>query len=253
MAKNQTRTLSAYEKNHLQKYGVSQETALKTETPVEYLTGHVSFCDLDFVVTPDVLIPRVETEELVAEIISEAKKIYLRTQRELQIIDVGTGSGAIAVAIAHKLNSINIPFSILAVDISDDALEVAQQNKRRLAKNLNISFKKSDLLSNTKDTQFDLIIANLPYIPSNRIENLDQSVKDFEPHLALDGGKSGFELIETLLEQSKELLLDHGAIFLEMDITHTKDNFNNYNNFFDIDVYSDSMNGIHFAKLKKII
>ena len=217
------RQLSPYEKNQLARYG-QKHISLEAygEMPVEYITGKVEFCNHVFAVTPDTLIPRVETEELVALALATAKQ--LPTNKIIQIADIGTGCGAIAISLYLALAELHRPMQILASDISEAALAVAQQNSAELiGDNANIMFIQSDLLSAYPATKFDLMVANLPYIPSERIPFLEDSVTQYEPHLALDGGPDGLKYIKKLLWQARSLLTDQGKILLEIDYTHTAD------------------------------
>lgn len=246
-----TRTLLPYEKNHLRKYGVSQETALATESPVEYLTHHVDFCGLDFYVNENVLIPRIETEELVDMAVKTTKEIYKKVARKLSIIDIGTGSGAIAICLAQRLENDKIPFQIIATEVSPRALEIAKKNAKRLVPTANILFEERSLLDGQTE-KFDLIISNLPYIPTPRIEFLEESVKDFEPRVALDGGENGLTLIHQMINQAKNLVYPHSKILLEVDYTHGYDEFNTVRTDWNIVVTPDSMVGVHFVELSPV-
>lgn len=229
------RVLSPYEKNQLLKHGFSQEELLKRgELPVEYLTEIVPFCGLELKVTPDTLIPRIETEGLVehvATLLLRNQEAYSKTS-PLTFADVGTGCGAIALAIAQKLERQKLPFSLYASDVSEKALTVAKENARQVLspKTLKkITFLNSNLLKNYPSTlRFHALIANLPYIPTSRIATLEESVKSFEPWIALDGGEEGLSLILQFLEQAKQYLLPGGWVFLEVDYTHTKAVFDAY-------------------------
>ena len=243
------RVLSPYEKNHLRKYGISEEKALSTQSPVEYLTNHVDFCNLDFYVDQDVLIPRIETEELVDMAVKQAEVVFKMVNRDLNIIDIGTGSGAIAICVSKRLLELNIPFNFLATEVSKKALEIAKKNANNLVPNAPISFKETNLLDGI-DQKFDLIISNLPYIPAQRIDYLTQSVKDFEPHIALDGGNSGLVLIHKMIIQAEKLVYKHTKILLEVVYTHGYDDFNNFRKDWDILVTPDSSEGVHFVELK---
>lgn len=249
------RKLSPYEKNQLRKYGISEDVALKTHKPVEYVTHHVDFCGLDFYVNESVLIPRIETEELVALAVQTAQKMYEQTNNQLEIVDIGTGSGAISCCVAKKLLELGIPFRITATEISSDALKVAKENAKRLVPKAKINFIECDLLEDiTKKSgvkKFDIIVANLPYIPTERIEFLDSSVKDFEPYVALNGGDNGLTLIHKMIGQAKELVHPHSVILLEVDYTHGYDEFNAVRNDWDIVVTPDSMVGVHFVELRR--
>lgn len=184
--------------------------------PEEYKTGRAIFCEQEFIVNPDVLIPRIETEEII--------KLVLKTKRQFKIIaDVGCGSGCLGITLAKKF-----PFSTVYLsDISSKALETAQKNAQNLLPfNCHLVFLLSDLLTNyPPNLSFDLIVANLPYIPSRRIPRLPTSVKDFEPHIALDGGKRGTQLINKLITQLPGYLNPQGLAILEIDDTHTLSNF----------------------------
>lgn len=248
--KAKPRSLSPYEKNQLRKFDISEDLALASESPVEYLTHHVDFCDLDFYVDKHVLIPRIETEELVVLAIQTAQELYEKTGQKLEIIDVGTGSGAITCCVAKKLLELGIPFKIKATEISSEALKVAKKNAKNLVPKAEIEFIECNLLEGITQ-KFDLIIANLPYIPSERIAFLEKSVKDFEPHVALDGGESGLTLIHKMINQAKKLVYSHSKILLEVDYTHGYDEFNSVRTDWDIIVTPDSMVGVHFVKLQK--
>ena len=179
-----------------------------------YVLGHWEFFGLDFEVTPDVLIPRPETELLVEKAIVWLQKSPGRKT----IADVGTGSGAIAVSIAA-----NIPDArVLATDISQKALEVAQKNANKFDLINRIDFVQCDLLpSNIESLQtslpFNLICANLPYIPTSALHKLP--IFGREPTLALDGGADGLDLIRRLLNIAPQWLAPHGRILLEIEST----------------------------------
>jgi release factor glutamine methyltransferase len=157
--------------------------------PVEYLLGRTTFAGHAIAVTPDVLIPRPETEILLEEAIKLIKP------EGLPVLDVGTGSGILALSLAKKFPELEI----LAVDVSPAALALAQKNSDGMS---NIRFLESDLMENPSlPEQFQLIIANLPYIPSGQIDGLMREVRH-EPRLALDGGADGLDLIRRLITQS---------------------------------------------------
>lgn len=203
--------------------------------PKQYIQGWVEFYKLKFKVTPNVLIPRPETELLVDEVIrfladhpfgSEAQGRRPERPKKVEgshsptILDVGTGSGNIAISVAKN----NQDVQIIATDISSQALKVAKQNAKLHGVQDRIQFLKSDLLKNPiiHNTLYTIliIVANLPYIPSNRIPYLDSSVKDFEPHIALNGGEDGFNLYRKLFTQIKEKGLKPKLILGEIDYTH---------------------------------
>jgi release factor glutamine methyltransferase len=191
------------QENHTLQTNLSQ---LLQGVPLPYMLGHWDFYGRTFHITPDVLIPRPETELLVEHALNYAGAF----QRPL-IIDVGTGSGAIAVSLAAELPGARI----LGVDLSLAALRVAQANAQRLCPS-RVSFFQADLLK-PFSTQFDLICANLPYIPRQELAHL--AVSQWEPQLALDGGESGLDLISTLLKQAQTRLSPSGVILLETQST----------------------------------
>ncbi len=173
--------------------------------PLAYITGKRAFYGLDFEVNRHVLIPRPETEILVEEIIHW---LEIHPGRRL-MADIGTGSGAIAVTCADRFPDL----SITAIDISPEALAIAQKNAALHSVAPQIEFLQNDLLTGVKK-KFDIIAANLPYIPTETLEQLD--VIKFEPRLALDGGENGTILINRLLEQSTENIRPGGCLFLEI-------------------------------------
>lgn len=176
--------------------------------PLAYLTGQQSFYGLDFFVSPAVLIPRPETELLVEEAIQ-----WLETNPHRRTaIDVGTGSGIIAITLTDTFPDLQMT----GVDLSEDALRIADSNAILHHLSERITWQKSDLFA-TIEGKFDLILANLPYIPTQTLNTLD--VIKFEPRLALDGGDDGLRLISVVLEQSTTHLRTGGAIFLEIEST----------------------------------
>jgi release factor glutamine methyltransferase len=159
--------------------------------PLEHILGFKEFDGHKFKVTPDVLIPRPETELLL-----EAIAPLVKVDDPQPIVDVGTGSGVLAVSLARRFP--NVP--VIALDISEAALAVARENGAGLA---NLTFLQSDLLSAWPSGNAQLIVANLPYIPAGAIPTLSREVRR-EPKLALDGGPDGTQIIAHLLEQAKD-------------------------------------------------
>jgi release factor glutamine methyltransferase len=176
--------------------------------PVAYLLGRRAFYDLDLAVGPEVLIPRPETELLVEEALAWAKPLA----RPLNIVDVGTGSGAIALALARHLPQARV----WAVDLSLAALRVAAANARRYGLEERVLLLCGDLLAPLAGP-FDLIAANLPYIAHDRLAALPPDVAAYEPPLALDGGVDGLALIRRLLDQAPARLARPGLVVLELD------------------------------------
>jgi release factor glutamine methyltransferase len=181
--------------------------------PVAHLVGHREFYSLEFRVTPDVLIPRPETELVVLRLIELARQ---RPSDRLTICDVGTGSGNIAVAAAKHLPASRIT----AIDISPAALEVARSNAQRHGVGERIEFMAGDLLSTLAAGQkFDFVVSNPPYVKESEFESLAPDVRDFEPRLALVAGNEGTEVVRALLPQAAEHLHAGGDVLLEVSPT----------------------------------
>jgi release factor glutamine methyltransferase len=187
---------------------------LELGEPLPYVLGHWEFFGLDFKVTPDVLIPRPETELLVERAIAWLKQ----NPGQRSVADVGTGSGAIAVSIA-----VNVPDAkTLATDISPDALNVAKQNAEKHGVSDRVDFIECDLLPmqspiENRKPEIDLLCANLPYIPAKILQGL--SVLKREPALALDGGDDGFELIQRLMKTAPDNLAPNSLMLFEIEAT----------------------------------
>lgn len=158
--------------------------------PFAYIAGRREFYGLDFEVSPAVLIPRPETELLV-----EIALAAIHTSPGATVLDVGTGSGCVAVAIAHAVGDQGLPTPVFATDVSRAAIEVAKRNAEHFGSR--VAFVRSDLASAVG--RADVIVANLPYIPSAAIEALEPEVRAWEPHLALDGGENGLDHIRRLV------------------------------------------------------
>ena len=174
--------------------------------PLPYILGHWEFYGLDFALTPEVLIPRPETELLV-----ETALAWLKAHPEVDsAVEVGTGSGCIAVALAVHAPSLHLT----ATDCSAEALRVAQHNARTHGVSRRISFRQADLLEGAP-APIPLLLANLPYIPSETLRTLP--VYGREPTLALDGGIHGLDLIARLLEQARTRLGEGGLALLEIE------------------------------------
>ena len=174
--------------------------------PIQYITGKQEFMKLNFLVTKDVLIPRQDTEILVEEVINIAKKI-----ENPIILDLCTGSGAIAVSLAKSVNNVKI----FATDISSKALEIAKKNAEFNGVKNNIDFIESDLFNKIKNLKFDIIVSNPPYIETDEIKKLTKDVQN-EPIQALDGGKDGLTFYRKIAEDAPEFLNIHGFLCLEI-------------------------------------
>jgi release factor glutamine methyltransferase len=178
-------------------------------TPVAYLVGRREFYSLSFQVTPDVLIPRPETEFLLIALLDLAKQ----HQGELAIADIGTGSGCVAVCAARHLPQSRVT----AIDISPAALAVARKNAAEHGVEERIEFIESDLLATLEaERRFDFIVSNPPYVKTAELERLSRDVKDHEPRLALDGGPSGVAVIERLVPQAGQRLSAGGWLLMEI-------------------------------------
>lgn len=174
--------------------------------PIPYIIGETTFYGLDFIVSPDVLIPRPETEHLVQAAINWAAGRDAPT-----LVDVGTGSGCIAITLARHLPGAEV----LAIDVSREALAVARRNVLRHGVIDHIQLIHGSLLEKVSQP-VDLIAANLPYVSDVEWTTLDDSVKWYEPAGALRGGPEGLDLIQRLLQQARPQLRPGGAIFLEI-------------------------------------
>jgi release factor glutamine methyltransferase len=184
------------------------------QEPIAYLTGKGHFFNLEFDVTRDVLIPRPDTETIVENVLQLAR--YQPGMESPRVLDLCTGSGCIAAAIAHHLKSA----TVLATDLSAAAVVVAKRNIEKLGLSERVTVELGDLyepLSRIVDARpFDLIVSNPPYIPSEDLEKLDRSVKDYEPRLALDGGPDGFSILRRILDGAAERLVPGGRMYLEI-------------------------------------
>lgn len=178
--------------------------------PLQYILGETEFWSLPFSVSPAVLIPRPDTEVLVEE--------ALRLAGGLRVLDVGTGSGAIAVALAHELAGAQV----VALDISMEALAVADSNARRNAVDDRIMFLQGDL-AHLPEGPFDLIVSNPPYIPIADVEELMPEVRDFEPRQALVGGIDGLNPYRALATQASFCLVPGGWLLVEVGVDQASD------------------------------
>jgi release factor glutamine methyltransferase len=180
--------------------------------PMAYIIGKREFWSLTFKVTPDVLIPRPETEILVAEAL-KVLSCPEQTERNFRILEIGTGSGAISVALAKELPSA----SLVATDLSEKALSIAQENALRHGVRERIHFLQGDLFGPLeKGSAFELIITNPPYIAHDDFPSLSPEVRDFEPRVALDGGKDGLTFFRKVLPRVGEFLSPEGWFLAEI-------------------------------------
>jgi len=184
------------------------------EEPIAYLTGRAHFFNLEFEVNRDVLIPRPDTETLVENVLQLA-----RNQAGFEaprVLDLCTGSGCVAAAIAHRLKAA----VVVATDVSEPAVALARRNVERLGLAGRVTVERGDLfepISKLPDPlPFDLIVANPPYIPTAQVQTLDRSVRDYEPLGALDGGIDGLVLHRRILKEAPARLVPGGRVFLEI-------------------------------------
>ena len=178
---------------------------LKTHEPIQYVLGKTIFMDLEFKVNSNVLIPRPETEDLVRLVLKEdldGKKI----------LDIGTGSGCIAISLAKNLPNAKVS----ALDISKDALEVARENAR--INNVNVEFINADIFKYKSDKKYDVIVSNPPYVCESEKLLMKKNVLDYEPELALFVDDSdSLKIYESIINFSKIYLKNHGGVFLEVN------------------------------------
>ena len=185
--------------------------------PVAYIVGNREFMGLDFFVKEGVLIPRPDTETLVEEIIQLCKN----KNEEINIVDIGTGSGAITVSLAKYIEN----SKITSLDISDIPLEVGKINAVNNGVDNRIEFLKSDVFTAIKNTEkkFDIIVSNPPYIPKKDIETLHTQVKDYEPYNALEGGEDGLDFYRQITEESVQYLKQGGILAYEVGHDQSED------------------------------
>jgi release factor glutamine methyltransferase len=177
--------------------------------PVAYITERKEFWSLELIVTPDVLIPRPETECLV-----EAALDVIPTSVSFDILDLGTGSGAVILALAHERPG----HRFYAADRSEAAINIARKNARRYGLGEKMTFLQGDWLGAAHNLRkrFDIIVSNPPYIPRHQIETLSPEIARYEPRCALDGGQDGLEAIRFILRTAPEYLAPNGTVLLEI-------------------------------------
>lgn len=195
--------------------------------PSQYITGHQEFWGLDLVVTPAVLIPRPETEHIVEVVVEIARGERPTSPKDRQmwdtaewdrsgrpkIVDVGTGSGAIALALAQELPNANV----LATDVSAEALEVARANAARLQLESRIRFQQSDVFDSVaRDGSLDFVVSNPPYVALSEADKVQDVVKKFEPKQAVFAGEHGMDVIRRLIPQANEALRPGGYLVMEI-------------------------------------
>ena len=178
---------------------------ISTGIPIQYITNNQEFMNLNFYVDENVLIPQPDTETLVEEVINEYK------EKKCEILDLCTGSGAIAISLAKYINESNI----VASDISMKALQIAKLNAEKNLVRKKIEFIESDMFNKIYKDDFDIIVSNPPYIKAKVIEKLDRQVKN-EPYIALDGGADGLKFYKIIIENAYKYVKNEGKVFLEI-------------------------------------
>jgi len=180
--------------------------------PTQYITGHQEFWGLDLLVSPAVLIPRPETEHVVETILELVKQYAAEPPGKLRIVDVGTGSGAIALALASELPQTEMH----ACDISEEALEMARVNVARLDMERRVKLRKSDLLSAYTREQFDFVVSNPPYVGESEADKVQRQVREFEPKVAVFSGEEGMDIYRRLIPQARDVLKPGGWFVTEI-------------------------------------
>jgi len=185
--------------------------------PAQYITGHQEFWGMDLIVAPAVLIPRPETEHVIETVLELATIPAAEGRRNAahRIVDVGTGSGCIALALAKELR----PAEIHATDISPAALEVARANAARHQLESRIQFREADLLAGFENNSFDFIVSNPPYVGESEVDEVQLEVRKFEPRDAVFAGPTGVEVIARLIPQAYAALSPGGWLVMEISGT----------------------------------
>ncbi len=184
--------------------------------PTQYITGHQEFWGMDFIVTPAVLIPRPETEHVIETVLERVRVERAPSPVDsLRILDVGTGSGCIALALAKELPSAEIH----ATEISTAALEIARANAARLQLEACVQFHCTDLLQGLELGAFDFVVSNPPYVGESEDDQVQLEVRKHEPHNAVFAGATGLEVIERLIPQAHESLKPGGWLVMEISGT----------------------------------
>ena len=194
--------------------------------PLQYIEEYVPFYSISLKVDERCLIPRPETEYLV-QIIKD------NIESPKKVLDVGTGSGCIAL----MMKSIFPNSEVTGIDISEEAIQLANENSK--LNSLEVSFFQSNLLENVEESDHDLIVANLPYIPTENLNELDREVIDYEPLTALNGGKDGLEIISNLIHQLEEKDYMKVNLFLEIDSRKSSETLELLNSWDEVKLLED--------------
>ena len=209
--------------------------------PVAYLTGERGFYECVFKVSKDTLIPRADTETLVEEAIADITECF-EDRQEVRILDLCCGTGCIGISVAKVLSECFDKVNLTLADVSEKAMAICKENVRELIEepNIEVSFATGDLFSSVLETDFDAILTNPPYIASSVIPNLEKQVQ-FEPKLALDGGKDGLDFIRKIAEDATKHLKSGGLLEMEIgfDQAEAASLILAENGYSDIDVIKD--------------
>ena len=202
--------------------------------PLQYITGIVEFCNLELKVNPDVLIPRPETEFLVETVVE-----IIKNKNEISVLDIGTGSGAIAVSLANKLQN----KKVTAIDISEKALAVAMENADKYHLKEKINFSRFNVLNDdlTKLGKFDVVVSNPPYVSADEYKNLQKEIREYEPPEAVTDFEDGFKFYKAITYKSNSILNENGMLFFELEANSSNkvEKFLLENNFVNINKVRD--------------
>ena len=213
----------------------------KNGEPVAYLTGERGFYECIFKVSNDTLIPRADTETLVEEAIADITELCEEKQ-EVKILDLCCGTGCIGISVAKVLSECFDRVSLTLADVSEKAMAICKENTENLIEedNIEVSFTVGNLFDNINDADFDAILSNPPYIASSVIPTLEKQVQ-FEPKLALDGGKDGLDFIKAIAEEAKNHLVPGGLLEMEIgyDQAQSASQILSENGYTNIDVIQD--------------
>lgn len=215
---NHTQEIDSYK---LEQF-ISGLEKIKNNTPIQYIINNQEFMKMNFYVDENVLIPQPDTEILVEEVIKYCSENYNKNTTNIKILDLCTGSGAIAISLAKYIDNA----CVTATDISNKALQIAKLNAEKNLVHTKINFIESDMFSNINFNDFDIIVSNPPYIESDVISTLDLEVQQ-EPKLALDGGVDGLDFYRIIIDNSYNYLKNSGKLFLEIG-------YNQKNALFDL-------------------
>ena len=223
--REKAKELSGSTTDYLSEYS-SLLTRRVNHEPLQYIEEYVPFYSISLKVDERCLIPRPETEYLV-QIIKD------NIESPKKVLDVGTGSGCIAL----MMKSIFPNSEVTGIDISEEAIQLANENSK--LNSLEVSFFQSNLLENVEESDHDLIVANLPYIPTENLNELDREVIDYEPLTALNGGKDGLEIISNLIHQLEEKDYKKVNLFLEIDSRKSSETLELLNSWDEVKLLED--------------